>query len=183
MEEALLPAPVDAPLAVRRHPVEQWLRELPERKRSAVLQYAQAERSTVLSYLYASMMGMEVSVDDWDAWAQSRYKKLDHRSILETEIMALHQDIGAIRESVEEGRIRRSEAPRKIADLSKELRGHIEHMAKEIGVHDRRSLLLAGVEVTAKMLRKAFSGQPAIWPAIEAALESTWAEIESRHQL
>jgi hypothetical protein len=164
------------------HPVEAWLRTLPERKRSAILQYATIERSVVLSYLYASMLGMPVSIDEWEGWALSRFKKLDHRGIMESEIMALHGDISSIRTAIDEGKIRLGEAPKKISDLQRELRGHIEHLAKEVGVHDRRALILSGVDVVAKTLRKAFGRDP-IWPALEAALESTWADIETRHQL
>lgn len=164
------------------HPVEAWLRQLPERKRSAIVQYATIERSIVLSYLYASMLGMPVSIDEWEAWALPRFRKLDHRSIMESEIMALHDDISSIRTAVEEGKIRLGEAPKKISDLQRELRGHVEHLAKEVGVHDRRALILSGVDIVAKVLRKAFGRDP-IWPALEAALESTWADIESRHQL
>ncbi|MCE2838552.1 MAG: hypothetical protein LW834_16635 [Cyanobium sp. 49614_E6] len=134
--------------------VEGWLSSLPERKRSAALQYA----------------------------AVSRWKKLDHRAILETEIMALHDDISEIRRAVEEGKIRLGDAPTKISYLSKELRGHIEHLSREVNAHDRRSMLLAGVEITSKMLRKVFGRDTNVWPAIEATVESVFAEIEAKHQ-
>ena len=178
----LQPSAAAGPLKRQGSPVESWLSSLPERKRSAALQYAAGERSIVASYLYCALLGMEASIDDWEAFALSRWKKLDHRALLETEIMALHNDIAEIRTAVDEGKIRRSESPRKIADLSKELRGHIEHLSREVNVHDRRSLLLAGVEVTAKMLRKVFGRDANVWPAIEATVESVFAEIEAKHQ-
>lgn len=162
--------------------IEAELVKLPERKRSAILQYAASERSPVLSYLYASTLGVEVSIDDWEAWLNRQYRKLDHRALLETEVMALHDDIGAIRRAVEEGKIRQGDAPTKLAYLSKELRGHIEQLSREVSVHDRRSLLLAGVEITSKMLRKVFGKDATVWPAIEATIESAFAEIESKHQ-
>lgn len=171
-----------AELITRESPVETWLVSLPERKRSAVLQYAAGERSIVTAYLYCSMLGMDVSIDDYEAWSLKRWRKLDHRAILETEIMALHDDIAEVRRAVETGALRRSESPRKIADLSKELRGHIEYLAKEVNVHDRRTLLLAGVELTSKMLRKVFGRDAKAWPAIEAVIESVFAEIEAKHQ-
>jgi dGTP triphosphohydrolase len=158
--------------------VEGWLSSLPERKRSAALQYAAGERSIVASYLYCALLGM----DDWEAYAISRWKKLDHRAILETEIMALHDDISEIRRAVEEGKIRLGDAPTKISYLSKELRGHIEHLSREVNAHDRRSMLLAGVEITSKMLRKVFGRDTNVWPAIEATVESVFAEIEAKHQ-
>jgi hypothetical protein len=173
---------MSADLVKRESPVDTWLLEQPDRKRSAALQYAAAERSIVTSYLYLSLLGMEVPIDDYEAWAIKRWRKLDHRAVLETEIMALHDDISEIRRSVAEGKIRQSESPRKIADLSKELRGHIEYLAREVNLHDRRTLLLAGVEVTAKMLRKVFGKDATVWPAIEAVVESTFAEIEAKHQ-
>lgn len=171
-----------AELIRRESPIDTWLTSLPERKRSAALQYAAAERSIVTSYLYLSMLGLEVSIDDYEAWALRRWRKLDHRAILETEIMALHDDIAAVRRAVEEGKLRLSESPRKLADLSKELRSHIEYLAKEVNAHDRRTLLLAGVELTSKTLRKVFGRDAKVWPAIEAVIESTFAEIEAKHQ-
>lgn len=171
-----------AELVRRESPIDTWLTGLPERKRSAALQYAAAERSIVTSYLYLSMLGLEASIDDYEAWALRRWRKLDHRAILETEIMSLHDDIAAVRQAVTEGKLRLSESPRKLADLSKELRSHIEYLAKEVNLHDRRTLLLAGVELTSKMLRKVFGRDAKVWPAIEAVVESTFAEIEAKHQ-
>lgn len=163
-------------------PVEAWLMRVDERRRSAVLQYAAAERSAVLSYLYAALLGCEASIDEWEAFVLSRWKKLDHRALLETEIMALHGDIADLRRQVEEGRLRASDAATKISYLSKELRGHIEQVGKDVSSHDRRSLLLAGVEISSKLLRKVFGRDTNVWPAIEATLESAWADIESKHQ-
>jgi hypothetical protein len=124
---------------------------------------------------------MEASIDDWEAFAIGRWKKLDHRAILETEIMALHDDISEIRLAVEEGKIRLSDSPTKISYLSKELRGHIEHLSREVNLHDRRSMLLAGVEITAKNLRKVFGRDANVWPAIEATLEGCFADIDAKH--
>lgn len=175
----------DSALVVKEgsQPIEAWLERIPERKRSAVLQYAAAERSPVLSYLYASMLGLPASVDDWEAFLITRYKKLDHRAVLESEIMSLYDDIAKIRDAVDAGSINLRDAPTKLSYLSRELRGHIEHLSKEVGTHDRRALLLAGVEITSKMLRKVFGKNSAVWPAIEASLESVWADIDSRHSL
>lgn len=163
-------------------PIEAWLERIDERRRAAVLQYAAAERSPVLSYLYAALLGMDASVDQWEAFVAQRWKKLDHRAILESEIMALHSDIAGIRDAVETGAIRQGDAPTKLAYLSKELRGHIEHLSREVTTHDRRSLILAGVEISSKLLRKVFGRDSAVWPAIEATLESAWADIEHKHQ-
>lgn len=153
-----------------------------ERRRSSVLQYAAGERSAVLSYLYAALLGCDASVDEWEAFVQSRWQKLDHRALLETEIMALHDDIARLRQQVEEGHLRATDAATKISYLSKELRGHIEQIGREVSVHDRRSLLLAGVEISSKLLRKVFGRDTNVWPAIEATLESAWADIEAKHQ-
>lgn len=163
-------------------PVEAWLERIDERRRSAVLQYAAGERSVVLSYLYAAMLGLDASIDQWEGFVLANWKKLDHRAILETEIMALHEDIARLRQQVEDGHLRASDAATKLSYLSKELRGHIEHLSREVTSHDRRSLLLAGVEVAGKLLRKVWGRDANVWPAIEATLESAWADIESRHQ-
>lgn len=168
-------------LVRHEQPVDAWLSSLPERKRSAALQYAAGERSVVASYLYCSLLGLDASIDDWEAFVLQRWKKLDHRAILETEIMALHDDIAEIRRAVEEGKIRLSDSPTKVSYLSKELRGHIEHLSREVNTHDRRSMLLAGVEITSKALRKVFGRDANVWPAIEATVESVFADIEAKH--
>jgi len=168
-------------LVRHEQPVDAWLSSLPERKRSAALQYAAGERSVVASYLYCSLLGLDASIDDWEAFVLQRWKKLDHRAILETEIMALHDDIAEIRRAVEEGKIRLGDSPTKISYLSKELRGHIEHLSREVNTHDRRSMLLAGVEITSKALRKVFGRDANVWPAIEATVESVFADIETKH--
>lgn len=168
-------------LRTAERPVEAWLANAPERKRAAILNYAAGERSIVLSFLYASLLGMEVSIDDWEAFVLSRWKKLDHRAILESEVMALHKDIAEIREAVETGRMRQGDAPTKLAYLSRELRGHMEHMSKELMMHDRRSLLLAGVEVAGKYLKKTLGTDTRTWPVIEASLEAAWTDLEEKN--
>ena len=170
-------------LIQQKNPVESWLATLPEYRRSVVLGYVREERSLVLSYLYASLLGLEAPIDEWEAWTTRHFKKLDHRAILETEIVELHKDIGNIRQMVEDGTMRAGDAPTKISYLSKELRGHIEHLSKEISSHDRGTLLLAGVEIASKALRKVFGKDGSVWPAVEAAMESAWAEIEAKHCL
>jgi hypothetical protein len=97
--------------------------------------------------------------------------------------MSLHNDIGELRSAVQQGSLRLSEAPTKLSYLSRELRGHIEHLSKEVNTHDRRALLLAGVEIVSKNLRKIFGRNGSVWPAIEATLEATYADIEARHSL
>jgi hypothetical protein len=164
------------------HPVEAWLQTLSERKRSAMLQYTAAEKSTVLSYLYASALGHQGSIDDWEAWVNRKWNKLDHRAILENEIASLKTDIDGIRTAVEDKVIKRGDAPTKISYLSKELRGHIETLSRDITSHDRCSLILAGVEVASKMLRKVYGRDASAWPAIESCLDAAWADIESRHK-
>jgi hypothetical protein len=163
-------------------PTETWLRELPDRKAAAILQYTAQERSPVLSYLYASLLGYDGSVDDWEAFVIARFDKLDHRKLLEAETMRLQEDIGSIREAIEMGKIRVGDGPTKISYLSRELRGHIETLAKDQLLHDKRSLLLAGVEVASKMLRATFGKDGSVWPAIEATLEGAWAAVEDRHK-
>jgi hypothetical protein len=177
-------APEDQSLAVlqRGDPVVSWLDSLPERKRSAVLQYAASERSPVLSFLYASMLGLDGSIDEWEAFTFRVFDRLDTRGILQSEITKLQGDIEELRTLRGEGKMRSGEAATKVSYLSRELRGHIEALSKEQTLHDRRSLLLAGVEVASKMLKKVFQGDASTWPAIEATLEACWADISERHQ-
>jgi len=163
-------------------PVEAWLETIPRERASAVINFAAHERSVVLSYLYASMMGMEVPIDQWEGWARERLDKLDHRAILESEIVQLQKDLSALRLMIEEGKMRRGDGPTKIAYLSRELRGHVEHLSKDLTAHDRKSLLLGGIEVAGRYLRKVFGSNAAVYPAIEEALQAAWSEIEFKNQ-
>jgi hypothetical protein len=175
-------------------PVDAWLDTLDEAKQAAVLEYAGAERSVVLGYLYARMLGLEASIDEFDAWSCRRWRRLDHEAILETEIVSLQLDLQNLRAEVtqegpsadisSEGRPRRrktvEDIATKISYLSKELRAALESLRAHRTLQDRRALLLAGVEVTRKYLAKVYGRDATIWPAIEAILESAYAEIDSR---
>jgi hypothetical protein len=186
--EALAAAEPAGSILQRLEPIEAWIRTLTPRRQAALLQYTQAERSPVLSYLYASLLGMEeVGVDEWDAWVMSRFSKQNHLAILEEEIRSTALDLENVRQAAyptDGGKplIRISELPTKISYLAKELRGHVEAMAKIQSMHDRRSLLLAGMDVLAKNLRKVYGRDATIWPAIEATVEASWADIEARHK-
>ena len=178
-----------APVLQRLEPIEAWIRSLSPRRQAALLQYTQAERSPVLSYLYASLLGMEaVGVDEWEAWVMGRFSKQNHLAVLEEEIRRTAEDLENVRKAAypddpdEKPRIRIGELPTKISYLAKELRGHVETMAKIQSMHDRRSLLLAGMDVLAKNLRKVYGRDQTIWPAIEATVEASWADIEARHK-
>lgn len=184
-------------LVQRDSPVEAWLDGLDEAKQSAVLEYAAAERSAVLGYLYARMLGLEASIDEYEAWASRRWKRLDHEAILETEIVSLQMDLQHLRAEVsqegasggndwgDEGQPRKrrktvEDIATKISYLSKELRAAIESLRTHRALQDRRALLLAGVEVTRKYLAKVYGRDATIWPAIEAVLESAYADIDSK---
>jgi hypothetical protein len=177
-----------SPLLQRLEPIESWIHTLSPRRQAALLQYTQGERSPVLSYLYASLLGMEgIGVDEWEAWVMTRFSKANHLAILEEEIRQTSNDLEQVRLAAypEHGgkpTIRISELPTKISYLAKELRGHIEVMGKIQSMHDRRSLLLAGMDVLTKNLRKVYGRDATVWPAIEATVEASWADIEARHK-
>jgi hypothetical protein len=190
MADDIVVAPQEGqPLLQRLEPIEAWIRSLSPRRQAAVLQYTQAERSPVLSYLYASLLGMEgIGVDEWEAWVLRRFRKMDHLALLEAEIARLQSDLDNLREAAypldpdAKPKIRIGELPTKVSYLARELRGHIETMTKMQSMHDRRSLLLAGVDVLSKNLRKVYGRDATIWPAIEATIEASWADIETRHK-
>lgn len=181
----LAPAPS---LLQRRAPIEAWIESLSPRKRAALLQYVQLERSAVNSYLYASMLGLDcVGVDEWEAWVMARCPKLDYRAVLEGEIVNMQKDIVELRLAAhpkdgDKPSIRLGDLPTKISYLNKEIRQHSESLAKDQAIHDRRSLLLAGMSVLVKNLRKVYGRDGSVWPAIEAVVEASWADIEARHK-
>lgn len=184
----LAPVAEAGALLQRIEPIEGWIHTLTPRRQAALLQYTQGERSPVLSYLYASLLGMEgVGVDEWEAWVMAQFSKSNHLAILEQEIVRTTNDLEEVRKAAypEDGgrpTIRISELPTKISYLAKELRGHIEVIGKLQTMHDRRSLLLAGMDVLTKNLRKVYGRDATVWPAIEATVEASWADIEARHK-
>jgi hypothetical protein len=184
-----------ADLVLHASPVDAWLDTLDEAKQAAVLEYAAAERSVVLGYLYARMLGLGASIDEFEAWANRRWKRLDHEAILETEIVSLQLDLQNLRAEVsqegpsgdfgDEGRPRKrrkgvDEIATRISYLSRELRSSLESLRAHRTLQDRRALLLAGVEVTRKYLSKVYGRDATIWPAIESILESAYAEIDGK---
>lgn len=172
-----------AELVRHERPVEAWLQAVDEPIRAAVMEKAAAERSVVLSYLFASALGMEASIDEWEQFVLLTWPRLSHNELLDAEIEKLRSDIDGLRNRISGGgSFGRTNPYGTISLLSRELRGHIEHLSKVQAVTERRALILAGVEITAKTLRKALGTEP-LWPAIEAAIEAVWADVEARHGL
>jgi len=165
------------------HPVQGWLDRQEERRRLAILRMAERERSVVASYLYAALLGLEEPIDIYEEWVNLRFERIPLRNQLEDEIASLGNDLAALREFCGNDPKRVADMATKISYLTKELRGHVDQIEKMQAVLDRRALLLAGVEQTARLLRKAFGKQAHIWEAIEPALEASWSEIESKHSL
>lgn len=170
-------------LVQNEHPVEAWLSRTEERTSTAVLNYAKTARSSVDGYLYARMLGLDATIEQWDVYFCKRFKKLDYDSILDSEVMALMNDIAELRRLVAEGAVRATDMATKLSYLQKELRGHIDTLSSLRTQHDKRSLILFGVTETAAKLKKTLGRMPSIWPAVEAALEGAFAEIEFKNQV
>lgn len=166
-----------------RHPVQFWLDSQVERRRLAVIRMAERERSIVLSYLYAALLGLPEPIDVWEEWVKLRFERLDTATMLQDELGRLETDLACLREHCAGDPRKTADFSTKISYLTKELRGHADQLEKMQAVLDRRALLLAGVEQTGRLLRKTFGKQENLWEAIEATLEAGWAEIESKHSL
>lgn len=165
------------------HPVQQWLDAQPERQRLAVIRYASVETSPVLSFLYASLQGLPYPIDIWEDWLQLRFERISNARLMEDEAGRLEKDLAAVRMYCSGDARRIAEFATKISYLTKELRGYLAERDKAATVLDRKALLLAGVEQAGKALRKIFGKQPAVWEAIEAALDAAWLEIEEKNSL
>ena len=72
-----------------------------------------------------------------------KYKKLNRREILNSEIAALHSDIQELRMAITAGEIKGDNGCARLAAIEKELRSHIETSDRMNKTTDKRGLILA----------------------------------------
>ena len=108
-----------------------------------------------------------------------KYKKLDRRGILNSEISALHSDIQELRMAILSGEIKGDNGAQRLAALEKELRSHIETSDRMNKSTDKRGLVLAGADRVMRELTAIFKDDPQFAEPIDNAINAIWAKVYS----
>ena len=159
--------------------VDQWLDTISAAESEDFREFAEATPSIIEIWVYAGIVGYEGSFVDLSRWVKMKYRKLNRREILNSEIAALHADIQELRMAVTSGEIKGSDGAQRLAALEKELRSHIETSEKMNRSTDKRGLILAGADRVMRELTNIFKDDPQFSEPIENAVNAIWAKVYS----
>ena len=162
--------------------VDQWLDTIPAADSEDFKDFAEVTPSIIEIWVYAGIVGYQGSFNDLARWVKMKYTKLDSRSILNSEITALHSDIQDLRMAMNSGEIKGHDGAARLASREKELRSHIETSERFNKTADRRGLLLAGADKVMRELTAMFKDDPQFSEPIELAMNSIFAKVYSESQ-
>ena len=127
--------------------VDQWLDTLPAAESEDFREFAEVTPSVIEIWVYAGILKYPGTFNDMARWVKMKFKKLNRREILNSEIAALHSDIQDLRMAITSGEIKGSDGAARLASLEKELRSHIETSDRMNKTADKRGLILAGANL------------------------------------
>ena len=159
--------------------VDQWLDTISAAESEDFREFAEATPSIIEIWVYAGIVGYEGSFVDLSRWVKMKYRKLNRREILNSEIAALHSDIQELRMAVTSGEIKGDNGAARLAALEKELRSHIETSERLNRSTDKRGLILAGADRVMREMTNIFKDDPQFAEPIENAINAIWAKIYS----
>ena len=161
-----------------RHPeVENFLVTLPDGERESFLNFAELSASNYEIWIYSTVLGFAGRFVELEAWTADSFPKINRRDILMREAGSLEADIAELRELAQVGKIPFDTVAGKIANLTKELRGHVAEVERMSRSTDRRGLVLAGADRVMRELKTIFRGNDEIMEALTPAFASVWAVI------
>ena len=140
--------------------VDNWLDTLPAADSEDFKEFAEITPSIIEIWVYAGILGFDGRFNDLARWVKMKYKKLNRREILNSEIAALHSDVQDLRMAVTAGEIKGSDGAARLASLEKELRSHIETSERMNKTTDKRGLILAGADRVMRELTAIFKDDP-----------------------
>ena len=73
--------------------VDQWLDTLPASESEEFKEFAEVTPSIIEIWVYAGILNYPGTFNDMARWVKMKFKKLNRREILNSEIAALHSDI------------------------------------------------------------------------------------------
>jgi len=159
--------------------VDQWLDTLPAADSEDFREFAEFTPSIIEIWVYAGIVGYEGTFNDLSRWVKMKYRKLDRRGILNSEISALHSDIQELRMAITSGEIKGDNGAARLAALEKELRSHIETNERINRSTDKRGLLMAGADRVMREITSIFKDDPQFAEPIENAINAVWAKLYS----
>ena len=89
----------------------------------------------------------------------------------------MQEDIRKLRESMEDGSVKRDHGVARIAGMQRELRGTIAQVEEFTAVKDRKGLLMAGADRAMREVAFIFKDDPIETP-LEEAIMSVWARMQ-----
>tara|TARA_B100001559_G_scaffold318358_1_gene325398 strand:- start:924 stop:1460 length:537 start_codon:yes stop_codon:yes gene_type:complete len=159
--------------------VEQWLDTLPAADTEEFREFCDVTPSIIEIWVYAGIFGYPGTFTDLSRWVKMKYKKLDRRGILNSEISALHSDIQELRMAITSGEVKGDNGAARLAGLEKELRSHIETSERFNKSTDKRGLVLAGADRVMRELTGIFKDDPQFAEPMENAINAVWAKLYS----
>jgi len=159
--------------------VDEWLDTLPASESEQFKEFAEYTPSVIEIWVYAGIMNYPGTFNDLVRWVKMKFKKLNRREILNSEIAALHSDIQDLRMAVTSGEIKGDNGAARLAALEKELRSHIEVSERLNKTTDKRGLILAGADRVMRELTNIFKDDPQFSEPIENAMTAVWAKVYS----
>ena len=159
--------------------VDQWLDTLPAAESEDFREFADVTPSIIEIWVYSGILGYEGTFNDLARWVKMKFKKLNRREILNSEIAALHSDIQELRMAITSGEIKGDNGAARLAALEKELRSHIETSDRMNKSTDKRGLILAGADRVMREMTNIFKDDPQFAEPIENAMNAVWSKIYS----
>jgi hypothetical protein len=159
--------------------VDQWLDTLPAADSEDFKEFAEVTPSIIEIWVYAGILRYPGTFNDMSRWVKMKFKKLNRREILNSEIAALHSDIQDLRMAIMSGEIKGSDGAARLAALEKELRSHIETSERINRSTDKRGLILAGADRVMREMTAIFKDDPQFAEPIENAINAVWAKVYS----
>ena len=159
--------------------VDQWLDTLPAADSEDFREFAEVTPSIIEIWVYAGILQYPGTFNDLARWVKMKFKKLNRREILNSEIAALHSDIQDLRMAINSGEIKGDNGAARLAALEKELRSHIETSDRMNRTTDKRGLILGGADRVMREMTNIFKDDPQFAEPIENAINAVWAKIYS----
>ena len=159
--------------------VDAWLDTIPASDSEDFKEFAEVTPSIIEIWVYAGILKYPGTFNDMARWVKMKFKKLNRREILNSEIAALHSDIQDLRMAITSGEIKGSDGAARLASLEKELRSHIETSDKMNRTTDKRGLILAGADRVMREMTAIFKDDPHLSEPIDNAMNAVWAKIYS----